>query len=316
MVASRADGLVCREEHSGTVRWMPDLVWNERPKLRSPILVCAFKGWNDAGEAATAALSYIHDHFDSVQVAEIDPEEYYDFTAVRPDVSLTESRTRQIDWPANTISVAEIPGAEGDLVMLRGIEPSLRWRRFTNEIIGVARELQAQMVITLGALLADVPHSRPVAITGIASDDGLVDRLGFDHTSYQGPTGIVGVLHHACSRAGIPTASLWASVPHYVAASPNPKVALALVRAFEGAAGVAVDAGELEEAADDYEGQVNAAVASDPEVKAFVERLETAMDEVQSESSAEDKIPSADTIARDFQRFLRQRGPGGPGTSG
>jgi predicted ATP-grasp superfamily ATP-dependent carboligase len=157
-----------------------------------------------------------------------------------------------------------------------------------------------------------VPHSRPVGITGIASDEELVDRLGFEHTSYEGPTGIVGVLHHACSKAGIPSASLWASVPHYVAATPNPKVALALVRAFEGTAGVAVDAGELEEAAEDYERQVNAAVASDPEVKAFVERLESAMDEVEADTPSEERIPSADTIARDFQRFLRQRGPNGP----
>jgi predicted ATP-grasp superfamily ATP-dependent carboligase len=197
--------------------------------------------------------------------------------------------------------------------MLQGSEPSLRWKRFTGQIVEIGRELRVRMVITLGALLADVPHSRPVAITGIASDDSLVSRLGFEHTSYQGPTGIVGVLHHTCAAAGMPSASLWASAPHYVAATPNPKVALALVRAFEGTAGVAVDAGELEEAAEDYERQVNAAVASDPEVKAFVERLESAMDEVQAESPSEESIPSADTIARDFQRFLRQRGPNGPG---
>jgi predicted ATP-grasp superfamily ATP-dependent carboligase len=168
------------------------------------------------------------------------------------------------------------------------------------------------MVITLGALLADVPHTRPVAITGLASERSLVDRLGFQHTSYEGPTGIVGVLHNTCANAGIPSASLWASVPHYVAAAPNPKVALALVRAFEGIAGVVVDAGELEGAAEDYERQVSAAVASDPEVKAFVERLETAMDEVAPETPDEQDIPSADTIARDFQRFLRQRGPDQP----
>jgi predicted ATP-grasp superfamily ATP-dependent carboligase len=148
-----------------------------------------------------------------------------------------------------------------------------------------------------------------VSITGIASDDSMLQRLGFERTSYEGPTGITGVLHHACAEAGIPSASLWASVPHYVAAAPNPKVALALVRGFEGAAGVVVDAGELEEAAEDYERQVTAAVASDPEVKAFVERLESAMDEVQAEATTPDKLPSADTIARDFQRFLRQRGP-------
>jgi predicted ATP-grasp superfamily ATP-dependent carboligase len=205
-----------------------------------------------------------------------------------------------------------VSGAEGDLVMLQATEPSLRWRRYTDNVVATARELEVRMVITLGALLADVPHSRPVNITGLASDRSLVDRLGFQHTTYEGPTGIVGVLHHSCASAGIPSASLWASVPHYVAAAPNPKVALALVRAFEGIAGVMVDAGELESAAEDYERQVSAAVASDPEVKAFVERLETAMDEVEPETPDEDDLPSADTIARDFQRFLRQRGPDGP----
>ena len=272
-------------------------------------MVCAFKGWNDAGEAASAALAFIRDRFECSPIAEIDPEEFYDFTAVRPTVRLVEGRTREIDWPANKLTAARVPGAEGDLVLLEGVEPSLRWRRFTETIVESARELGVRMVITLGALLADVPHSRPVAITGIASDEGLVSRLGFERTSYQGPTGIVGLLHHSCAAAGMPSASLWASVPHYVAATPNPKVALALVRAFEGAGGVAVDAGDLEEAADDYERQVNAAVASDPEVKAFVERLETAMDEVQGDGPSEERIPSADTIARDFQRFLRQRGP-------
>jgi predicted ATP-grasp superfamily ATP-dependent carboligase len=195
-------------------------------------------------------------------------------------------------------------------VMLQGVEPSLRWRRFTDNVINTARELDVRMVITLGALLADVPHSRPVAITGIGSDNAIVERLGFEPPSYEGPTGIVGVLQNACATAGLTSVSLWASVPHYVAASPNPKVALALVRGFEGIAGLAVDAGELESAADDYERQVSAAVASDPEVKAFVERLENAMDEVTAENPPdEESLPSADTIARDFQRFLRQRGP-------
>jgi predicted ATP-grasp superfamily ATP-dependent carboligase len=194
------------------------------------------------------------------------------------------------------------------------VEPSLRWKRFTGEVIGVARELGVSTVITLGALLADVPHSRPVAITGITSDEALIERLGFEPPSYEGPTGIVGVLQRACADAGIPAVSLWASVPHYVAASPNPKVALALVRAFEGATTLAVDGAELEEAAEDYERQVTAAVASDPEVKAFVERLETAMDEVTAENPPDEgQLPSADTIASDFQRFLRQRGPEGPG---
>jgi proteasome assembly chaperone (PAC2) family protein len=247
-------------------------------------------------------------------VAEIDPEEFYDFTAVRPTVRLADGSVREIDWPSNTFSVAPVQGADGDLVLLHGVEPSLRWRRFTDDVIGVARELRAEMVITLGALLADVPHSRPVSINGITSDDSLIERLGFEPPTYEGPTGIVGILQQACAAAGIPAVSLWASVPHYVAASPNPKVALALVRAFEGATSLAVDGGELEEAAEDYERQVTAAVASDPEVKAFVERLESAMDDANAENPPDEgRLPSADTIASDFQRFLRQRGPEGPG---
>jgi predicted ATP-grasp superfamily ATP-dependent carboligase len=288
---------------------MSDVVWTERPELRSPIMVCAFEGWNDAGEAASAALSFIRDHFESFPVASVDPEDFYDFTAVRPTVRLSEGLTREIDWPENSFSAAHVSGAESDLVMLQGAEPSLRWRQFTDTIVSTARELGVRMVVTLGALLADVPHSRPVSITGLASNKELVQKLGFERTTYQGPTGIVGVLHHVCAASGIPSASLWASAPHYVAATPNPKVALALVRAFEGAAGLAVDAGELEEAAEDYETQVTAAVASDPEGKAFVERLESAMDEVEAENPSEERIPSADTIASDFQRFLRQRGP-------
>jgi proteasome assembly chaperone (PAC2) family protein len=292
---------------------MSDVIWQERPRLRKPVLVCAFKGWNDAGEAASAALSFIRGSFEAHDVAQIDPEEYYDFTAVRPTVKLTDGHQREMDWPDNSFAVAEVQGAERDLIILEGVEPSLRWRRFTDTLLEAARELDVSMIITLGALLADVPHSRPVSITGIGSTEALVERLGYEPPSYEGPTGIVGVLQNAFAEAGVDSVSLWASVPHYVAASPNPKVALALVRGFEGVAGVAVDAGELESAAEDYERQVSAAVASDPEVKAFVERLETAADEVEAENPPdEESLPSADTIARDFQRFLRQRGPEDP----
>ena len=234
---------------------MTDVIWRERPELRAPVMVCAFKGWNDAGEAASAALSYIRGSFESREVGGIDPEEFYDFTAVRPTVKLVEGSTRKIEWPENSFSVAPVPGAEGDLVMLQGVEPSLRWRRFTEDVVTAAHDLGVGMVITLGALLADVPHSRPVTITGITSDDALVKRLGFEPPTYEGPTGIVGMLQQACAEAGLPAVSLWASVPHYVAAAPNPKVALALVRAFEGTAGLAVDGAELESAAEDYERQ-------------------------------------------------------------
>jgi proteasome assembly chaperone (PAC2) family protein len=282
--------------------------WSERPDLRNPLMVVAFKGWNDAGEAATAALDYLVDSFEATEFARIDPEEFYDFTAVRPTVRLLEGRTRIIEWPENTFSAARVAGAENDLVLFEGVEPSLRWNAFSQLLIDVAREVGAVSVITLGALLADVPHSRPVPMTGIASDQSLVQELGFERSTYEGPTGIVGVLHHACAAAGIRSISLWASVPHYVAAAPNPKAALALIRSFEGATNVAVEARELEESAEDYERQVNAAVASDPDVKSFVERLEQTMDEAADDMPPE-RIPSADAIARDFQRFLRQRGP-------
>lgn len=291
---------------------MSDVIWSERPGLRSPVLVCAFKGWNDAGEAATAALSFVGSQFGATEIGRIEPDEYFDFTAVRPTVNLEGGETREIAWPGNVMTAAHVPGAENDLVLLEGVEPSLRWRRFCDSVIAAAREVGAGMVVTLGALLADVPHSRPVSVTGLSSDDSVIERLGLERTTYEGPTGIVGVLHHACSTAGIPSVSLWASVPHYVAAAPNPKVALALVRAFEGSTRVAVDATELEDQAADYERQVSAAVQSDPEVRDFVERLESALDDEDGGEAPEPSIPSADTIARDFQRFLRQQGGKGP----
>jgi proteasome assembly chaperone (PAC2) family protein len=271
-------------------------------------MVVAFKGWNDAGEAATAALDYLVDGFEATEFARIDPEEFYDFTAVRPTVRLEEGRTRIVEWPENTFSAARVAGADQDLILFEGVEPSLRWKRFTGLLIEVARELGAETVVTLGALLADVPHSRPVPMTGIASDQDLVEKLGFERSTYEGPTGIVGLIHHECAAAGLKSVSLWASVPHYVAAAPNPKAALALIRSFEAATSVAVEARELEESAEDYERQVSAAVASDPDVKSFVERLEQTMDEAIDDMPPE-RIPSADAIARDFQRFLRQRGP-------
>jgi predicted ATP-grasp superfamily ATP-dependent carboligase len=288
---------------------MEPLIWTDKPELRDPVLVAAFKGWNDAGESATAAVGFLVESFDATEVARIDPEEFFDFTAVRPTVRLTEGRSRAIDWPATVISAAHIPSAHRDLVFLQGVEPSLRWKTFTGAVAGAADELGVKLVLTLGALLADVPHSRAVNVSGLASDQGLIDKLGLERTTYEGPTGIVGVLHDACQSASLPSASLWAAVPHYVAAAPNPKAALALVRRFEGIAGVAVDGSALEEASEDYERQVNAAVASDPDVKAFVEKLEETMDEVDEAPPFGENLPSADAIARDFQRFLRQQRP-------
>jgi proteasome assembly chaperone (PAC2) family protein len=275
--------------------------------------VCAFKGWNDAGDAASAALQFVGSSLDASRFATLDPEEFYDFQATRPTIRLTEGRTRAITWPTIEIYEARVPRAPRDLVLLGGPEPSMRWRTFCSSITELAEALGCQMVVTLGALLADVPHTRPVHITGLSSDESLVERLGVSSGNYEGPTGITGVLHGACGEAGIPSASLWASVPHYVAAAPNPKAALALVRRLELLVGVTVDAGELESAAADYERQVSLAVQSDPDVQAFVERLEQAAEDDPDQSLDPTELPSGDVIAREFQRFLRQRGPGDSG---
>jgi proteasome assembly chaperone (PAC2) family protein len=294
---------------------MQPLQWEYRPDgLRAPALVCGFKGWNDAADAASTAITFVGSALGARRFATIDPEDFYDFQATRPRIKLVEGQTRQIVWPEVELYEARIPRAPRDLVLLAGSEPSFRWRGFSKLIVDVAEAIGVQLVVTLGALLADVPHTRPVSVTGLASDPALVARLGLASSSYEGPTGIVGILHAACQEAGLPSASLWAAVPHYIAAAPNPKAALALVRKLEGLVGVAVNAADLESAAADYERQVNLAVQSDPDVQAFVERLEQA-----AGSESEDEpgpLPSGDTIARDLQRFLFQRGeddPQGPG---
>jgi len=285
---------------------MPPLVWDSRPDgLRAPALVCAFKGWNDAGDAASAAVQFVGASHSATRFAQIDPEDFYDFQATRPRIKLVEGRTRELSWPSVEIYEARIPRAPRDLVLLTGPEPSFRWRSFCKIIVELAEALGVQLVVTCGALLADVPHSRPVHITGLSSDEALSERHGLSGSSYEGPTGITGVLHQACAEAGLPSASLWASVPHYVAAAPNPKAALALVRKLEGLIGVTVDGSELETAAVEYDRQVSRAVELDPEVQAFVERLERAADE---EADDPGNLPSGDVLAREFQRFLRQRG--------
>lgn len=286
---------------------MQPLQWEHRPDgLRAPALICAFKGWNDAADAASTALTFVGGALGAKRFATIDPEDFYDFQATRPLIKLVEGRTREIVWPAVELYEARVPRAPRDLILLGGSEPSFRWRGFSELIVELAEAMGAQLVVTLGSLLADVPHTRPIAITGIASDAALVSRLGLNSSSYEGPTGITGVLHAACQHAGLPSASLWAAVPHYIAAAPNPKAALALVRKLEGLVGVAVDASSLEGAAADYERQVNIAVQSDPDIQAFVERLEQAA--VSEGDDEPGPLPSGETIARDLQRFLRQRG--------
>jgi len=285
---------------------MQPLQWEHRPDgLRAPALVCAFKGWNDAADAASTAITAVAGALGATRFATIDPEDFYDFQATRPRIKLVEGRTREIVWPKVELFEARIPRAPRDLILLAGSEPSFRWRSFTQLIVELVEALGAQLVVTLGALLADVPHTRSVSVSGLASDPALVARLGLTASSYEGPTGIVGVLHTACQQAGLPSASLWAAVPHYIAAAPNPKAALALVRKLEGLVGVAVDASGLEAAAADYERQVSLAVQSDPDIQAFVERLEQAAGDEEADQPG--SLPSGDTIARDLQRFLRQR---------
>jgi proteasome assembly chaperone (PAC2) family protein len=288
---------------------MQPLIWDRRPDgLRAPAMVCAFKGWNDAGDAASSAVSFLASTLGARRFATLDSEEFYDFQANRPCISLGKHEQREIDWPTIEILEATAPRAPRDLVLVQGVEPSMRWRTFTSSLVDLAEALGVQLVVTLGALLGDVPHSRPVAMTGHATDPGLMKRLGITPSSYEGPTGIVGVLHAACARAGLPSASLWAAVPHYVAAATSPKAALALLRRVEGVSGVSVDVSELESAAGDYERQVGLAVQSDPEIQAFVERLEQASDS--EHEDVDPDVPSGDTLAREFQRFLRQRGAG------
>jgi proteasome assembly chaperone (PAC2) family protein len=284
------------------------LRWERRPDgLRAPALLCAFKGWNDAGESATSALTFMGASLQARRFATIDPEEFVDFQATRPDVKLVDGLSRKIEWPEWEIFEARVPRAPRDLVILSGPEPSHRWRTFSALVTDLAEALGVQLVVCLGALLADVPHSRPVSVTGLASDTALIERLGLQAPTYEGPTGIVGVLHAACADAGMPSASLWAAVPHYVAVAPNPKGALALLRRAESLVGVTVDATKLETAAVDYERQVTRAVEMDPEVQAFVERLERAADEEEGPADLS-QLPSGDVLAREFQRFLRQRG--------
>jgi proteasome assembly chaperone (PAC2) family protein len=281
------------------------LIWEgDPPELRAPILVCAFRGWNDAAGAASTALGTVAGSLDSELVASVDPEEFFDFQASRPMISLSEGQTRHIEWPSNNLIAASAPSAERDLVLLDGTEPNLRWRTFSEAVTTAAERLGVEMVITLGALLAEVSHTLPVPITGLASDEDLVEELDLARSNYEGPTGIVGVVHDSCRQRGMTSASLWAAVPHYVAAVPNPKAALALLRRLEALTGIAVDASELEEETSSYEEQVSQAVAANPEIEELVKRIE----EQQTELAEGEDLPSADTIAREFQRFLRQRG--------
>jgi len=285
---------------------MDHVRWQDRPHLRRPVLVAAFEGWNDAAAAASTAARYLRDRWSARPFASIDPEEFYDFTSTRPQARLIDGITRKIVWPVNELSAAALPGTVGDVVVLLGHEPQLKWRTFSDQVVQVATELGVELVVILGALLADVAHTRPVRVTGTAADAELVRRLGLGRSTYEGPTGIVGVLHDALSRASLPSASLWAAVPHYVASTTSPKAALALVERTIELLGSSIVTADLQVAAADYERQVSEVVAADEDVSAYVRRLEASADE---DDVADMETVTGDALADELERYLRdQRG--------
>jgi proteasome assembly chaperone (PAC2) family protein len=287
----------------------------ERPALERPVMIAAFRGWNDGGQAATLAAGYLARQWEADKFADIDPELFVDFQATRPNVSLDEGETRHIEWPENAFFRARIPGTDRDAVLLIGVEPNYRWRTFT-EIIGeVAGDLGIELVVTLGALLADVPHTRAAPVTGAATDPKLVDELGLQLSRYEGPTGIVGVLLDAFRRGGIPAVSLWAAVPHYVSLAPSPRAARALCERLATVLAVSIDVSELADAEESYVDQVSQAVASDTDTAAYVEELEQRADSLDwlEESGS---LPSGEALAAEIARFLRERERNGGGQGG
>ena len=264
-------------------------------------MVASFRGWNDGAQGASLAASFLQREWGAEQFAEIDPEEFFDFQDVRPHVKLEDGMTREIDWPENSFHHAEIPGLERDLVLLHGIEPSLKWQTFTALVVNLARDLGVESLISFGALLADVPHTRDAPVTGAGSDAALVEQLGLAPSRYEGPTGIVGVLHDVCRDAGVPSASIWAAVPHYASLAPSPRAAHALLAKFASYLEIELDLTELEQAGDTYQEQVSTAVAADDETSQYVHQLEE-----QADSVEEEDLPSGDTLAAELSRFLRE----------
>ena len=280
---------------------------HERPtSLERPVLIGAFRGWNDGGQAATLAAGYLARLWGAKKFADIDPELFVDFQATRPMVSLAEGRTRKIEWPENTFYRARIPGADRDAILLVGVEPNYRWRTFSEIVTDLARDLGVELAVTLGALVADVPHTRPSPVTGAATDPQLVDELGLQLSRYEGPTGIVGVLLDSCRRVGIPSVSLWAAVPHYVQLAPSPPAAKALCERLAGVLATDIDVTELTEASDEYVEQVSQAVATDTETAGYVEELERRTDSLDWLEESDDLV-SGDALAAEITRFLRER---------
>jgi proteasome assembly chaperone (PAC2) family protein len=280
--------------------WIPD--------LERPVLIAGFTGWNDAAEASSLAVGTLKDAWGARRFGHFDAEEFFDFQATRPQITLTDGVTRTIEWPENTLS-ATAPAVEAlrgrGAVLLSGPEPNFRWRSFCNAVGETARDLGAEMVVTMGALLADVPHSRPVSVSANSQDPVLVENLKLSASRYEGPTGITGVLHRVCAEAGLPSVSFWASVPHYLPAVPSAPAALALLQNLSVLLRIDVDTSELEATANSYQEQVSVAVAQDSDLSSYVQMLEERFDS--QVEGGERNLPTGDDLAQELEGFLRER---------
>jgi predicted ATP-grasp superfamily ATP-dependent carboligase len=270
-------------------------------KLTSPVIIAAFEGWNDAGEAASGVINHLSLAWQASPVGAIDPEDYYDFQVTRPVTEVAEGKTERLIWPTTRLLAAKQEASDRDLLLVHGIEPNMRWRGFCSELVTCFSDLRIELVVLLGALLADSPHTRPVPVAAAASDPALAADLRAEPVDYKGPTGIVGVLQHACVDAGIPAVSLWASVPHYVAQPPCPKATLALIRGVEDVLDVSLPLAELPQEARAWERGVDELAEQDTEVADYVRTLEEAKDATDLPEA------SGDAIAREFERYLRRR---------
>lgn len=283
------------------------------PALRSPVVVAAFAGWNDGAEAATTALSILKAQWDAEPFASIDPDDFYDFTEVRPRVYLSQQMKREVEWPANTFSFHRAPEGSNDIVLLSGVEPQLRWRRYTGIVLDLLAQIEASTLVSLGSLLADVPHTRPVQITGFATTNQLQTRLrtnGVEFSQYEGPTGIIGVLHDEARKRGLASMSLWGSTPYYIAAATNPTVALALLERLAVIMPWELDLESLRQESTQFNQQVDEAIAANPEAAAYVAKLEQT---IAPGPGAPPPLPSNDILLRDLEEFLRRRQAGDEG---
>ena len=275
---------------------------DELPDLVNPVVIAAFEGWNDAADASSSVIDHLIDVWSARIVGAIDPEDFYDFQVNRPIVATDENGHRQITWPGTQIAVASPPDLDRDVILIRGLEPNMRWRQFCAELLAACDELWGELVITLGALLADSPHTRPIPVTGTATEPELVDRLKLEQSSYEGPTGIVGIFQDACMRLDIPAVSYWAAVPHYVAQPPCPKATLALIGQIEDLLEVSIPLGDLPEEARAWERGVDELAQEDEDIADYVRALEETRD------TADLPEASGEAIAREFERYLKRRG--------